>query len=58
MESIATERGDLDSVEADLTPAAPVEENVDEEELPEVIMRMMKTRVVVIMMLTLMRQFQ
>ena len=48
MESIATERGDLDSVEADLTPAAPVEENVDEEELPEVIMRMMKTRVVVV----------
>ena len=53
MESIATERGDLDSVEADLTPATPVEENVDEEELPEVIMRMVKSRVVVAMTMTM-----
>ena len=36
VESIATEGEDLDSFEADLTPAAPVEENVDNEEIPEV----------------------
>ena len=44
MESIATEGEDLDSFEADLTPAAPIEENVDNEEMPEVIMRVMNKR--------------
>ena len=44
MESIATEGEDFDSIEADLT-SAPVEENVVDEEIPEVTMRVMRMEI-------------